>query len=67
MLTNRAVGEAGHGLNLEYDHPTTYAKMLDYLVQNGLAPAEGSCNGGGGWKQGGWKNGRGGRKGRHHG
>lgn len=38
LLTLYAVGQSGHGLNLEYDHPTTYAIMLDYLVQNGLAP-----------------------------
>lgn len=75
------IGQAGHGLNLEYDHPTTYATMLNYLVQNGLAPSDNpSCNANGGnnggnkggnkgGKKGGHKNGgymKGG-KGKHHG
>ena len=37
------IGQSGHGLNLEYDHPTTYATMLDYLLQNGLGPQATSC------------------------
>lgn len=28
------VGEAGHGLNLEYSHPFTYSKILDFVTQN---------------------------------
>ncbi len=28
---------AGHGLNLEYSHPTTYASILNYFAQNGLS------------------------------
>ena len=28
------VGEAGHGLNLEYSHPYTYSKILDFVTQN---------------------------------
>ncbi|KAK2602131.1 hypothetical protein N8I77_008689 [Diaporthe amygdali] len=28
------VGEAGHGLNLEYSHPFTYGKILDFVTQN---------------------------------
>lgn len=28
------VGEAGHGLNLEYSHPFTYGKILDFITQN---------------------------------
>lgn len=31
------VPEAGHGLNLEYSHPFTYASILNYFVANGLA------------------------------
>lgn len=53
-----AVGQAGHGLNYEYDHPTTYASVLNYLVHNGLAPQESKCSSGNGGKNGG---------GRHHG
>jgi hypothetical protein len=37
-LTLTAVPGAGHGLNLEYSHPTTYASVLNYFVQNGLGP-----------------------------
>ena len=62
---NLAVGDSGHGLNLEYDHPTTYATMLDYLVQNGLAPKAASCNGG--QSGGGYGRGRGRGRGRRHG
>ncbi|KAI0482547.1 alpha/beta-hydrolase [Xylariaceae sp. FL0804] len=29
---------AGHGLNLEYSHPFTYATINDYFVSNGLGP-----------------------------
>ncbi|KAJ4423307.1 hypothetical protein N0V82_002034 [Gnomoniopsis sp. IMI 355080] len=28
------VGEAGHGLNLEYSHPYTYETILDFVTQN---------------------------------
>ncbi|KAJ4389558.1 hypothetical protein N0V93_007028 [Gnomoniopsis smithogilvyi] len=28
------VGEAGHGLNLEYSHPYTYGTILDFVTQN---------------------------------
>ncbi|KAI3399302.1 hypothetical protein diail_7257 [Diaporthe ilicicola] len=28
------VGQAGHGLNLEYSHPYTYGKILDFVKQN---------------------------------
>ena len=34
---------AGHGLNLEYTHPNTYASILDYFVQHGLG-SEGSSS-----------------------
>jgi pimeloyl-ACP methyl ester carboxylesterase len=29
---------AGHGLNLQYSHPTTYATILNFFVQSGVAP-----------------------------
>jgi pimeloyl-ACP methyl ester carboxylesterase len=41
---------AGHGLNLEYTHPTTYASILNYFVQNGLAPGGSSSGHGKGYK-----------------
>ncbi|KAH9832753.1 putative alpha beta-hydrolase protein [Teratosphaeria destructans] len=28
------VGEAGHGLNLEYSHPYTYSEVLNFFLQN---------------------------------
>lgn len=60
------VGQAGHGLNLEYDHPTTYATMLNYLVQNGLAPQKSSCSGGNNGGYGGKGKGKGHHGGRWH-
>jgi pimeloyl-ACP methyl ester carboxylesterase len=33
------VATAGHGLNLEYTAPQTYATMLDFFARNGLAPS----------------------------
>lgn len=39
---------AGHGLNYEYTHPQTYASVLNYFVQNGLAPNGTSEHGSGG-------------------
>jgi pimeloyl-ACP methyl ester carboxylesterase len=29
---------AGHGLNFEYSHPFTYAKINDFFIQNGKGP-----------------------------
>jgi pimeloyl-ACP methyl ester carboxylesterase len=52
---------AGHGLNLQYTHPQTYASILNYFVQNGLAgngtssSSGGSGSGGGGWAKKGGK------------
>ena len=48
-LTNQIVPGAGHGLNLEYSHPTTYASVLNYLVNNGCGPKGGKKHGHGGW------------------
>ncbi|KAF2723183.1 hypothetical protein K431DRAFT_220490 [Polychaeton citri CBS 116435] len=36
------VPNAGHGLNLEYSHPVTYATILNFLVNNDLAASEAS-------------------------
>lgn len=33
------VPNAGHGLNLEYSHPFTYATINNYFLANGLGPA----------------------------
>ncbi|KAF3760561.1 alpha/beta-hydrolase [Cryphonectria parasitica EP155] len=33
-FTAVVVGEAGHGLNLEYSHPFTYSTILDFVEQN---------------------------------
>jgi pimeloyl-ACP methyl ester carboxylesterase len=41
---------AGHGLNLEYTWPITYASVNDYFVQNGLAASSGGSGHGGGYK-----------------
>ena len=37
------VPNAGHGLNLEYSHPFTYATINKYFVQNGVA-ANATCS-----------------------
>ena len=41
LLTCLIVPGAGHGLNLQYSWPTTYASMLDYLVNHGCGPKGG--------------------------
>ncbi|KAK3719738.1 hypothetical protein LTR37_004275 [Vermiconidia calcicola] len=37
-FTVTIIADAGHGLNLEYSHPTTYSSIIDYLAQHGLGP-----------------------------
>lgn len=44
MFNVTIIPGAGHGLNLEYDHPTTYASVLNFLLQNGCGPSSSTTN-----------------------